>query len=375
MAGTDLFTPLTLGELRLSHRIVMAPLTRQRASAPGNVPNALMAEYYGQRASEGGLIVSEATQVSQSGQGYPLTPGIHSDEQVEGWSKITEAVHRNGGLIVLQLWHTGRVSSSSYQSDGGSPFAPSAIPASGHETPRPLSRLQIAQIVEEFAEGARKAKSAGFDGVEIHGANGYLLDQFLQDGTNHRTDEYGGSIENRARLPLAIVDAVMAVWGNGRTGIRLSPWGRFNDMLDSDPVPLFRHVLQELSKRELAYVHLIEPRHQEDMPDGVDDNAPSVSQLFRQDFNGRIISAGNYNRERAIDAVRSGRVDAVAFGRHFIANPDLPLRLQLDAPLNPYDRSTFYGGDAKGYIDYPALQGIIARNAANEIRPRARFLV
>ncbi|HYO83118.1 MAG TPA: alkene reductase, partial [Bryobacteraceae bacterium] len=345
---------------------VMAPLTRQRAGTPPHVPNDLMTEYYRQRASAGGLIGTEATQIALAARGYPDTPGIHTDEQVAGWKQITNAVHEKNGLIVLQLWHTGRISHSSFQPDGSVPAAPSAVRPSGKtytadfklvdfETPRALDGSELAGIVQQFADAASRARAAGFDGVEIHGANGYLLDQFLLDGTNRRTDEYGGSIENRARFVLEVAEAVAAAWEPGRVGIRFSPWGSFNDMFDSDPVPLFRYVLRQLSPLGLAYVHLIEPRHQELSPDGVDVPAPSASQLFRQDFSGALISAGNYNGERAQAAVRNGLVDAVAFGRYFIANPDLPARLQRNAPLNPYDRSTFYGGDARGYTDYPTL--------------------
>jgi N-ethylmaleimide reductase len=376
MTTNDLFFPVRIGDLQLLHRVVMAPLTRQRSSAPGNVPNELMLEYYRQRTSNGGLLITEATQVAPSGQGYPLTPGIHSKEQEAGWRKITDAVHDKGGRIFLQLWHVGRISHSSFQPDGGAPVAPSAVRPSGKtytsgfaledfETPRALDRSELPGVAEQFAEGARRAKAAGFDGVELHGANGYLLDQFLQDGTNGRTDDYGGSIENRSRFVLEVVDAVSAIWTPGRIGIRLSPWSQFNDMYDSNPAPLFRYLLQQLSSRQLAYVHLIEPRHQETNPDGIDEaNAPSVAQLFRQAFQGAIISAGNYNRERAQKAIHGGHVDAVAFGRLFIANPDLPLRLQNDAPLNPYDRSTFYGGDARGYTDYPTLEEVLVRASA-----------
>jgi N-ethylmaleimide reductase len=326
-----------------------------------------MAEYYRQRASAGGLMITEATQVAQSGQGYRLTPGIHSLEQESGWRGITDAVHSKGGKILLQLWHVGRISHSSFQPDGAAPVAPSAIRPAGQvhradfqladfETPRALDRAELPALVSQFAEGARRARNAGFDGVEIHGANGYLIDQFLEDGTNRRTDEYGGPVENRTRFPLEVVDAVTAVWGAGRVGIRLSPWSKFNDMNESDPAALFRHLLRQLSRRKLAYVHIVEPRHQELNPDGIDEaNVPAAAGLFRKDFDGAIISAGNYSWERAEETIRSGYADAVAFGRLFIANPDLPLRFERNAVLNPYDRSTFYGGDARGYTDYPAL--------------------
>jgi len=367
MSTSKLYTPLQAGALHLKHRVVMAPLTRMRSSQPGNVPNELMATYYGQRASEGGLIVSEATQVMQQGQGYPATPGIHSDAQVEGWRKVTEAVHAKGGLIVLQLWHVGRISHSSFQPDGGAPVAPSAVQPAGmaftaqfqqvpFETPRALSRDELPGIVAAYAKGAENAKAAGFDGVEVHGANGYLLDQFLQDRTNRRTDDYGGSIENRARFPLEVVDAVTKVWGADRVGMRLSPYGTFSDMGDSDPVALFSHVIKELSKRKLAYLHLIEPRSTSaGGSDEVLDDAPETSKLFRDAFHGTLISAGGYTRENAEHVVDAGQADAIAFGRIFIANPDLPERLKAKASLNRYDRSTFYGGGEKGYTDYPTL--------------------
>ncbi|MBY0613133.1 MAG: alkene reductase [Beijerinckiaceae bacterium] len=368
MTDAKLYSPVKLGALTFDHRVIMAPLTRMRSSQPGNVPNELMATYYGQRASKGGLIVSEATQVSQQGQGYPATPGIHSDEQVAGWRKITDAVHAKGGLIVLQLWHVGRTSHSSFQPDGGLPVAPSAIAPKGKaftaqfqqvpfETPRALETDEIPGIVEAFRKGAENAKAAGFDGVEVHSANGYLLDQFLQDGSNTRSDRYGGSIENRARLTLEVTDAAISVWGAERVGIRLSPYGTFGDMHDSDPVALFGHVIGELSKRKLAYLHLIEPRSSEaGGGDGSNDNAPDASALFRDKFDGKLISAGGFTRESAEQAVETGTADAVAFGRIFIANPDLPERLRKAAPLNAYDRATFYGGGEAGYTDYPTLE-------------------
>lgn len=363
---TSLFDPLALGDLTLKNRVIMAPLTRMRSRQPGNIPWELNAEYYAQRASAG-LIVSEATQISPLGQGYPGTPGIHSDEQVAGWRLVTEAVHRANGLIFLQLWHVGRISHSSLHPDEGLPVAPSAVKPSGevliadwtmapYETPRALETHEIPGVIAQFAAAAQRAKDAGFDGVEVHGANGYLLDQFLQDGSNRRTDAYGGSVENRARLLLEVVDAVGGVWGSERVGVRLSPYGTFNDMHDSDPEALFTHVLQRLSDRGIAYAHVIEPRASTaGGGDDVDHGAPCTSEIFRRVFDGVFISAGGYDRERAIEAVAGGQADAVAFGRLFIANPDLPDRLRRNAPLNPYDRSTFYGGDQKGYTDYPSL--------------------
>jgi N-ethylmaleimide reductase len=363
---TSLFNTLKIGDLNLANRVIMAPLTRMRSKQPGNVPYELNAEYYAQRASAG-LIISEATQISQQGQGYPGTPGIHSQEQIEGWKKVTKAVHEKGGKIFLQLWHVGRISHSSHQPGGGAPVAPSAITPSGmvftanwqqapYETPRALETSELSSIIVDFRKGAENAKEAGFDGIEVHGANGYLLDQFLQDGSNKRTDNYGGSIENRARLLLEVVDAVISVWGKSRVGVRLSPYGTFNDMSDSDPVKLFTYVLQQLSQRGIGYAHLIEPRATSaGGNDAVAENAPCTSELFRKAFNGVFISAGGYNEKMAKEAVETNMVDAVVFGRLFISNPDLPERLKASLPLNKYDRSTFYGGADKGYTDYKKI--------------------
>ena len=361
-----LFDPITVGDVTLKNRVIMAPLTRMRSKQPGNIPHELNAKYYQQRASAG-LIISEATQVSQQGQGYPGTPGIHSDDQVAGWKKVTEAVHGAGGKIFLQLWHVGRISHRSHQPNGELPVAPSAIQPSGgiysadwqpvaFETPRALETAEIAGIIADFRRGAENAKKAGFEGVEVHGANGYLLDQFLQDGSNKRSDQYGGSIENRARLLLEVVDQAIAVWGAGRVGVRLSPYGTFNDMSDSDPVKLFTYVLEQLSSRGIAYAHLVEPRSSlAGGQDSVVTEAPETRTIFRKSFKGTLISAGGYVREEALKAVESGTVDAVAFGRLFISNPDLPKRLELGSELNSYDRQSFYGGAEKGYTDYPAL--------------------
>lgn len=361
---SKLFLPLQVGDLTLKNRIIMAPLTRMRSRQPGNIPYDLNAEYYAQRASAG-LIISEATQVSQQGQGYPGTPGIHSAEQVAGWKLVTDAVHQKGGLIFLQLWHVGRISHRSHQPDGGLPVAPSAIKPSGgtfsadwkqvaFETPRALETNEIRGIVEDYRKGAQNAKDAGFDGVEVHGANGYLLDQFLQDGSNQRNDAYGGSVENRARLLLEVVDAAISVWGKGRVGVRLSPYGTFNDMKDSDPEALFTYVLRQLSERGVAFVDLIEPRST--AAGTRDENLagmPDASRLFRKAFKGVLLSAGGYQPETASAAVEGGSADGVVFGRYFISNPDLPERIRLRAPLNRYDRATFYGGGEKGYTDYP----------------------
>jgi len=363
----SLFQPITLGSVELKHRIVLAPLTRNRATTPGNIPNELNVEYYYQRASDGGLLITEATQVTPYGQGYPNTPGIHSSEQVEGWKKVTDAVHGKGGKIFQQLWHVGRISHSSLQPDGGLPVSASAItPAGGtvtaqwqgvpFETPRALELEEIPTVVGQYLAGAEHAKAAGFDGVEIHGANGYLIDQFLQDGTNQRNDAYGGSIENRVRFMLEVVDAVISVWGSDRVGIRLSPYGKFNDMKDSNAVALFSHAIAELGKRKLAYLHLVEARGAEgDMQDLGGKSVEEVGEVYRAAFGGHIISAGGFDGDSAEVAVETGKSDLIAFGRWFIANPDLPKRLQIGAELNPYDRNTFYGGDAHGYTDYPFL--------------------
>lgn len=365
---STLFDPLKIGSLTLPNRVVMAPLTRMRSKQPGNIPWELNATYYAQRASAG-LIISEATQISQQGQGYPGTPGIHSAEQVQGWKVVTKAVHKAGGRIILQLWHVGRISHSSHQPGGKPPVAPSAIKPSGgilsadwkqveFETPHALEIGEMPALLTQYKTAAENAKAAGFDGVEVHSANGYLLDQFLHDGSNKRTDKYGGSIENRARLLLEVLDTVISVWGKEHVGVRLSPYGTFNDMSDSDPLKLFTYVLGELSTREIGYVHLIEPRSSgAGGRDGVVENVPQTSKLFRTAYKGILISAGGYNREEAMRVVSEGLADAVAFGRLFIANPDLPYRLQTNADLNRYDRSTFYGGTEKGYTDYSRSAG------------------
>lgn len=363
-----LFQPVQLGALALAHRVVMAPLTRMRSRQPGDVPHALNAKYYSQRASKGGLIVTEATDISEQSRGYPGAPGIYSTEQIAGWRAVTDAVHAKGGLIVSQIWHTGRVSHTSMQPGGALPVSASARPVTGtghmdasgapasFQTPRALEIDEIPAIVESFAQAARNARDAGFDGVEIHSANGYLLDQFLQDNVNVRTDRYGGVIANRMRLLLEVVDAAAAAWQADRIGIRLSPWGKFNDMGDSDPGTLFHHVATELGHRKLAYLHVVEPRaDQSSDVNAIDSSAPDAAALVKAAFGGKVISAGGYVRATASAAIAEGRADAVAFGRLFISNPDLPERLRRAAPLNRYDRTTFYGGGASGYTDYPAL--------------------
>jgi N-ethylmaleimide reductase len=359
-----LLTPFQLGPYLLKNRIVMAPLTRMR-SLTGNVPGPLNAEYYGQRASMG-LIISEATQVSPEGIGYPGTPGIHSSAQVEGWKLVTRAVHEKGGKIFLQLWHVGRVSHPSLQENGALPLAPSAISMTSKVftntgemvdpvTPRALETDEISAIIQQYRNGAVNALSAEFDGIEIHSANGYLLDQFLQDGTNHRQDKYGGSLTNRSRLLLEVVEAVTDIFGNDRVGVRLSPHGTFNDIHESDSVQLFSHVAQELNRLSPAYIHLVEPR----VSGGGEEaefKGESATSTLRKIFKGSLISAGGYGREGGNSAIENGTADLIAYGRFAISNPDLAERFALQAELNPYDRATFYGGDAQGYIDYPTLK-------------------
>jgi N-ethylmaleimide reductase len=367
MQADPLFTPLKLGALDLKHRIVMAPMTRMRSAQPGNVPHALNAEYYEQRASEGGLLITEATDITPQAQGYRATPGLYTAEQIAGWRAVTEAVHAKGGFIFNQIWHVGRISHSSLQPDGALPVAPSAIRPSGDhtdasgqsvpfETPRALEERELAGIVEDFVTAARNAREAGFDGVEVHGANGYLLDQFLRNGSNKRTDRYGGSIENRARLLLEVVDGVIAALGAQRVGVRLSPWNGFNDMSDSDGEALWDYVASELNGRGLAYLHVVEPRADftTDLP--LDANARDAAAHFKSIFNGPLISTGGYVAETARAAVADTRADAIAFGRPFISNPDLPERVRTGAIMNWHDRATFYGGDHRGYTDYASLK-------------------
>ncbi|MFJ4067468.1 alkene reductase [Pseudomonas sp. NPDC089996] len=348
---TTLFDPIQLGDVQLPNRIIMAPLTRCRADE-GRVPNALMAEYYVQRASAG-LILSEATSVTAMGVGYPDTPGIWNDQQVRGWNNVTKAVHGAGGRIFLQLWHVGRVSHPSYL-NGELPVAPSAIQPKGHvslvrpiteyPTPRALETEEIADIVEAYRSGAENAKAAGFDGVEIHGANGYLLDQFLQSSTNQRTDRYGGSLENRARLLLEVTDAAIEVWGAGRVGVHLAPRADSHDMGDADRAETFTYVARELGKRGIAFICSREKE--------ADD---SIGPLIKAAFGGPYIVNERFDKASANAALAAGKADAVAFGVPFIANPDLPARLAADAPLNQAHPETFYGKGPVGYIDYPRL--------------------
>jgi N-ethylmaleimide reductase len=362
-----LFSPLRLGAARLSHRVVMAPLTRMR-SGPCGVPGPLNAEYYGQRASQGGLLIAEATPVNPQGHGHPNVPGIHTREQVAGWKLVTEAVHAKGGLIYLQIWHTGRTSHSSHQPDGGAPFGPSAIAGNAtgmtldwkavpYEVPRAMTATDIAGTIAAYSQAARNAVAAGFDGVEVHGANGYLLEQFLQSASNQRTDGYGGSIANRARMMLECTQAAVDAIGAERVGIRLSPFGVANDSGEAEPMPLYSHAITELAKLNLAYLHLIEPRASgSGRTDAVREDQPSAAALFRPLWPNVLIAAGGFDGPGAEAAIASGQADAVAFGRHFISNPDLPERLRGNTPLTPYNRPTFYGGGAEGYTNYPELQ-------------------
>ncbi|HEX9468428.1 MAG TPA: alkene reductase [Bradyrhizobium sp.] len=364
----SLFSPLKVGPYQLKHRLVMAPLTRMRAERPSLAPRPLNAEYYAQRATPGGWIIAEATPVMPTGHGNPGVPGIYSERQITGWREVVEAVHAKGGVIFLQLWHVGRVSHSSFQPGGVLPVAPSAVPISAelktmtadgkpasYETPRALETGEIAGVVDSFRQAARNAREAGFDGVEIHGANGYLIEQFLQSRTNLRTDQYGGSIENRARFLLEIAQAVIEVWGASRVGVRLSPYGIANDSGEADPMPLYTHVIQSLNPLGLAYLHFIEPRSSGAGRAEVNhQNVPSAMVLFRPVWKGVLISAGGFTGETAEAAIASGHADAIAFGRIFISNPDLPRRLREGYPLTPYNRATFYGGEEKGYTDYSA---------------------
>jgi N-ethylmaleimide reductase len=355
---TKLFEPFKLGPITLPNRLVMAPLTRNRAVA-GLVPNPLAIEYYGQRASAG-LLITEASQVSQQGQGYQDTPGIYSKEQVAGWRKVTDRVHGRGGRIFIQLWHVGRISHVSLQQDNREPVAPSAVPAKGKtfvngtfadvSEPRALALEEIPGIIESFRRGAVNALEAGFDGVEIHGANGYLLDQFAKDGANKRTDAYGGSIENRARLMLEVAKAVAAEAGAERTGIRISPVTPSNDISDSDPQPLFDHIVDRLSALGLTYLHVVEGA-----TGGPRDIAPFDYGSLRKRFEGAYIANNGYDFELATKVLAADEADLIAFGKPFLANPDLVERLKRGAPLNAPDKATFYGGGAKGYTDYPAL--------------------
>ncbi|RDH46162.1 alkene reductase [Zooshikella ganghwensis] len=365
MAKSPLLTPFQLGDITLPNRVIMAPLTRSRASQPGDIPNQLMVEYYRQRATSG-LIITEASQISPQGKGYACTPGIYSDEQVEGWKAVTKAVHQEGGKIALQLWHVGRISNRILQPENQLPVAPSAIKAEGARSynlingkltristdlPKALTVEEIKGIQADYVNAAINAMKAGFDMVELHAANGYLPDQFLAKNSNQRTDEYGGSIENRARFLLETADKMIEQFEPGKLGVRLSPMGTFNDIDDDEADEVALYVASELNKRKIAYLHLNEPTWANGQP---------YSNIFRdklrQSFKGAIIVCGAYDRDRAEEVVTSGWADLVAFGRPYIANPDLVNRFKYNSELNEPDPDTFYGGDAKGYIDYPMFE-------------------
>ncbi|TFF23096.1 alkene reductase [Jiella endophytica] len=358
MSYDHLLKPLDLGPIALANRVVMAPLTRSRATSEG-VPKDIHVEYYRQRASAG-LIITEATNISPEGRGYAWTPGIFSDEQVAAWKKVTDAVHEEGGKMVLQLWHVGRVSHPDLQPGGALPVAPSAIaPAmkafteTGMKdavTPRALEAGELPRVIDDYVKATENSKRAGFDGVEIHSANGYLLDQFLRDGANQREDEYGGSIENRMRFPLMVVDAVAGVFGPERTGIRISPVSPANDLSDSDPEAVFTAYVKELSRRRLAYLHVIEGATRGDR-----DPHQFKAWSLRRHFDGVYMGNNNYTPDLAEERLAKGEIDLACFGRPFISNPDLVERISLGAPLAEWDEATFYGGGAEGYTDYPAL--------------------
>jgi N-ethylmaleimide reductase len=354
----NLFSPAKLGSINLSNRIVMAPLTRNRAGEAG-VPQAINVNYYEQRASAG-LIITEATPISDMAHGYPLLPGIYTDAQVAGWKKITDAVHAKGGKIVIQLWHVGRISHPSLLPNNALPVAPSAIKPAGqaftyqglvdYVEPRALDASELPGIVADYVHATKCALAAGFDGVEIHAANGYLLDQFLRDGTNKRTDNYGGSFENRARFLMEVTEAVVAVAGADKVGVRLSPVNPFNDMKDSDPQALFNYVTESLSQFNLAYLHVVEGGIH-----GGGESEPFDFSAMRKLFKGGYIANLAYDKARGNAAIAGGHADAIAYGVPFIANPDLVERFKVDAPLNAADTGTFYGGSEKGYTDYPFL--------------------
>jgi len=365
-----LSSPTSLGGISLANRVVMAPLTRMRAG-PGFVPSTLAAEYYSQRAGAG-LVIVEATQISQLGMGYPCTPGIYTSEQTAAWKEVVSAVHAKGGKVVMQLWHVGRISHSAHHPEDGLSVAPSAIaPNDGgkvftpafaqvdFETPRAMTEDEIKSTIADYVTGAKNSLEAGFDGVEIHAANGYLLDQFLEDNTNQRTDKYGGSVENRMRFLCEVIEAVSQVYPSNCIGVRFSPYGLFNDMHESDPVGLFSAVFSKMNDYDLSYLHVIEPRSTfAGGGEQVLEDAPRSSAAFRKCYTGKIITAGGYTQADATATLEKGDADAVAFGRLYISNPDLAERFAKsdDAKLNPYDRSTFYGGGAEGYTTgYPTM--------------------
>jgi N-ethylmaleimide reductase len=375
LARNKLFTSVQIGAIMLKHRVVMPPMSRLRAEWPSGVPSDLMLEYYSQRASDGGLIFTEATAVSPSARGYRGAPGMYSDEQVTGWQRITDAVHAKGGDMFAQLWHAGRTTHVAVT--GEQPVTASIDPTywadpsilvvtpNGFSQPSPhraLKTTEIAGIIEQYRAAARNAKRAGFDGVELMAANGHLIDQFLQDNSNKRTDRYGGTTENRARLLFEGVEALVSVWGAGRVGVRIAPSGTFNGMADSNPRALFRYLAARLNDFKLAYLHVIEPRIKggELIAEG---QGPVAAQELSKVFHGPIIAAGGFEPDTAEATVANGDASLIAFGRHFIANPDLPKRIELGLPLNPYERRTFYAFDARGYTDYPKYEAHEASQA------------
>ena len=361
----SLFSPYELGPYHLANRMVMAPMTRSRAGQPGDIPSRLNALYYTQRASAG-LIVTEGAQISAQGKGYPWTPGIHTEAQIEGWRGVAKAVHARGGHLFLQLWHVGRISHPLLQPEGQLPVAPSAIPPKGEAfvvneqgqpamvpfvTPRALELSEIPDLINQYVQAAKNALLAGMDGVEIHAANGYLLDQFISSGTNRRNDAYGGSIPNRIRLLLEVTDAVSRICGAERVGVRISPFGTFNDMSDEAPEALFEAIADALSSRRMGYLHLVDPTFEGEA--SIRSRGQQLMASIRQRFEGTLILCGGYDRARADTALLEGRADLIGFGRPFLSNPDLPMRLQTHAPLNLPDPSHFYGGGIQGYVDYP----------------------
>ena len=370
----NLFTPVQLGSLNLKHRVVMAPLTRSRSEQPGGIPGDMMVQYYSDRASDGGLIISEATNISLTARGWFGAPGIYTDQQIAGWKKVLKAVRAKGGHMFSQLWHTGRSSHSDNQ-DGNTPVSAS-VDASYWEDPshlvsapggwvqssphRALDISEIPGIVEDYHKAAGRAKAAGFDGVELHAGNGYLVDQFLQDGSNKRTDSYGGSVENRSRFLLEVVEAMTSIWGGDRVAVRVAPAGTWNHMCDSNPTALFTYVAAQLNRFGLAYLHIIEPRVRGNVTIN-EGQGPIAAEQLRKVFKGKIVAAGGFQPDTAGAAIASGVADAVAFGRHFVANPDLPLRIKEGLALTKYDRDTFYTFDSVGYNDYPFANVLASR--------------
>jgi N-ethylmaleimide reductase len=368
----NLFSPVELGSLRLKHRVIMAPLTRSRSVQPDSVPGDLMRTYYEQRASEGGLIISEATNISLTSRGWLGAPGLYSEKQVNGWKAVTAAVKAKGGHMVAQLWHTGR--SSHIAMTGGATPVTASVNESYWEDPnhlvsipggwaqssphRAATVMEIAEIVQDYRKAAERALDAGFEAVELHAANGYLMDQFLQDGSNHRTDEYGGSLENRFRFLSEVLSVLISVCGSDRVAVRLGPGGTWNGISDSDPVALFSYVAEQLNQFDLAYLHLIEPRVGGSITTHPEKGTAAAQQL-RPIFKGKLISAGGFEPDTAETVIEEGLVDAVAFGRYFVSNPDLVNRIREHLPLSEYDRDTFYTFDARGYTDYPAYDAVL----------------